>query len=278
MSEGIQIRLLSSTADIDAAVELQKIYWGQDMSNLVPAHMLLSIARHGGHIHGAFDGDTLVGIVIGFLGADFEGDSNVGAAGRLLVMSKRMVVLPAYRSRKIGEDLKRAQREFARRHGVQLVTWTFDPMLARNAYLNLHKLRAIGQHYVEDYFGGGASGSVMSADRLVANWWVNHPHTDGHDLPDATDAPIVNEVSVDAELPSPCGFVMSDAAIVRLEIPAEFQAFEVHHAQWAQEWRGHVRMAFQELLGAGYLATDVLRSGNRVFYVFTRDDGTFDFQ
>jgi predicted GNAT superfamily acetyltransferase len=278
MTEGIHIRLLTVPVEMDAAVELQKIYWGEDMSNLVPAHMLLSIARHGGHIHGAYDGNTLVGIVIGFLGADYDGDAAVGASDRLLLMSKRMVVLPEYRSKKIGEDLKRAQRDFALRHGVQLVTWTFDPLLARNAYLNLHKLRAVGQYYVEDYFGGGASSSVMSADRLVANWWVSHPHSDGHDLADATNAPIVNPISSDAELALPTDFVIADAAVLRLEIPVDFQALEAEHVAHAQEWRRYVRMAFQQLLGAGYLATDMLRSGNRVFYVFTRDDGTFDFQ
>ena len=59
-------------ADMDAAVELQKVYWGENQADLVPAHMLLSIARYGGHIHAAYDGNDMVGLLMGFLGANIH--------------------------------------------------------------------------------------------------------------------------------------------------------------------------------------------------------------
>src|SRR5215510_15581453 len=129
----ISIRSLSTMEELETAVELQKIYWGEDMGDLVPHHMLLSFSRYGGHVHGAYDEGRLVGVLMGFLGAEISTDGAEDAPSRMYVMSKRMVVLPEYRGKKIGEDLKLAQRDFAIRHNIQLVTWTFDPLLSRNA-------------------------------------------------------------------------------------------------------------------------------------------------
>jgi chorismate synthase len=277
MSE-IKIRTLHTPDEMEAAVELQKVYWGDDMGDLVPGHMLTSIANYGGHIHGAYDGDKMVGMLVGFLGADVKPDDNQSAPARMLVMSKRMVVLPEYRSHKIGENLKLAQADFARQHGIQLVTWTFDPLLSRNAYLNLHKLGAVGQKYLEDYFGGKSDNPVLRADRLVANWWVNHSHVQNRLQLELSDVPVANRVSFSPDgLIVPQDFHLPDSAIIRLEIPSEFQSRESADATLAASWRDHVRYSFKRLLEAGYLATDFMRVENRVFYVFTRDDKTFAF-
>jgi predicted GNAT superfamily acetyltransferase len=274
----IGIRTLHTSEEFAAAVELQKVYWGEDMSDQVPSHMLLSIARYGGHVHGAFDGDKMVGLLIGFLGAHYHSDTD-DATTCLLIMSKRMVVLPAYRGQKIGENLKLAQRDFARQHHVQLVSWTFDPLLSRNAYLNLHKLGAIGQEYVVDFFGSGASNPVMNADRLVANWWVNHPHLEKPAPVNLFHTPIANAVSLtEGGLLIPHEFRLPEHDVLRLEIPEEFLALERIDPVLGKQWRDYIRFAFQRLLEAGYIATDFMRVENRVFYVFTRDDGTFNFQ
>ena len=277
----ITIRILHQPKEMEAAVDLQKVYWGDDMGDLVPGHMLTSIANYGGHVHGAFDGDKMVGMLLGFLGADIKADDNRNAGKRILIMSKRMVVLPEYRGHKIGENLKVAQADYARQHGIQLVTWTYDPMLSRNAYLNLHKLRAVGQKYVEDYFGQDAKNPVLSADRLVANMWVNHPHVLHPTEIDVTNAPLINHVSSSFELDGiiePQYLNKPHAPIMRLEIPIEFQPLQNIDADLASEWRDHVREGFKMMLGAGYIATDFLRVENRVFYVFTQDDCSFDFE
>src|SRR5690606_24744048 len=99
----ITIRTLHSADEMSAAVDLQRVYWGNNMEDLVPEHMLLSIARYGGHIHAAYDGNRMVGLLMGFLGADIDPDEASDAPSQLYVMSKRMVVLPEYRGQKIGE-------------------------------------------------------------------------------------------------------------------------------------------------------------------------------
>lgn len=273
MEQHIQIRALQHPDEMNDAVELQKVYWGQDMGDLVPHHMLLSIANYGGHVFGAFIEGRMVGLLIGFLGADISPNDAKSAPQRALVMSKRMVVLPEYRNYKIGERLKLAQRDFAIRHDVPLVTWTFDPLLSRNAYLNLHKLGAIGQKYQSNYFGTGSHHATLSGDRLVANWWVKHVHQTTLGTRDYADAPTLTHV-VDSK---PLEFTLQSGDALLAEIPADFAGLELKDAGLGQAWRDYVRHVFTTLFTAGYLATDVIRRGERTFYVFTPDDGTFTF-
>lgn len=287
----ITIRLLHNSADMDAAVSLQQIYWGEDMSAIVPGHMLLSIARYGGHVHGAFVDDEMVGMLLGFLGAEIHPAKTDPAPQKLLVMSKRMVVQPQHRGRKIGENLKLAQRDFAIDHAIQLVTWTFDPLLSRNAYLNLHKLAGIGQKYEVNYFGSSASDPMLSGDRLVVNWWVNHPQTtrklnSQRVLPETLTAANQTAIS-DRGFLTPVtrrmNFEGFDALTV--EIPYEFVPLERNQPQLASRWRDHIRDVFQALLEAGYIATDFITKKpdsdgdrQRSYYIFTPHDGSFTFR
>ncbi len=274
MDAELTIRMLHSPAEMREAVELQKIYWGDDMSDIVPLHMLLSMAHYGGQVLGAFIGDRMVGLLMGFLGAKIQQGVRSQAADSLLLMSKRMVVLPDYRNYKIGERLKLAQRDYAIEHGIQLVTWTFDPLLSRNAYLNLHKLGAVGQAYQTDFFGQDAANPTLSGDRLVANWWVMHPHTQDRSPRAYSDAPTANTV----EGLWPGRIEVHAGTVQLLELPSDFQALQRTEPAAAAAWRAHMREAFQSLLSNGYIATDLLRQNDRSFYVFTQDDGSFTFR
>jgi chorismate synthase len=276
MSEqAVEIRALRTPDELQTAVELQKVYWGSDMSDIVPLHMLLSIANYGGHVFGAYVDGVLVGLLVGFLGAKISPQDKTPARDALLVMSKRMVVLPEYRNHKIGEQLKQAQRRFALDHGVPLVTWTFDALISRNAYLNLHKLGAIGQGYQVNFFGVNAANPTLSGDRLVVNWWVAHPHTADRTPREYTDAALVS--AWEDERPRFVGVEVGAAALL-LEIPSDIQALEKHNPALAAAWRAYAREAFLALFAAGYIATDVIRREGRTFYVFTPDDGTFTFK
>lgn len=274
----ITIRALQTADELEAAVDLQKVYWGHQMTDLVPYHMLLSIMKYGGHVYGALDGDVLVGMLLGFLGAELLPQGHEPAPQRLFVMSKRLVVLPEYRGRKIGERLKRAQRDFARRHSIPLVRWTFNPLLARNAYLNLHKLRAVGQQYEEDYFGQGVTHETLRADRLVTNWWVNHPHVEHPPVYHPAQYPVANTVSLTSHgYLEPSQVETVSSPIVRLEIPSEFEPIVRNQPTLAAQWRLHVRQAMPALLQRGYVAVDFVRLENRAFYVFSRNTQGYQF-
>lgn len=269
----ITIRALHSPSEMAEAVRLQHHYWGNNASDLVPAHMLLSIARYGGHVHAAFDGDKLVGLLMGFLGANIRPDDDGLAANSLYIMSKRMVVLADYRGQQIGERLKQAQYDYAQRHGIALVLWTYDPLLSVNAYLNLHKLGAVGQRYERDYFGSDSDNPVLSADRLQVNWWVGHPHVKqglAIDLRELT----LSKSHDDWRVPQA---VIDHDRYCLLEIPANFREIEASAPALASQWRQHVRQHFTDLMQRGYLATDFIRHNGHMLYVFTEDDGTFRF-
>src|SRR5262249_42600686 len=95
----------------------------------------------------------------------------------LEIFSKRMIVLDDHRGQGIGYRLKLAQRDIAMRQGIRLVTWTFDPLLSTNAHLNIRKLGAISQVYLDDYYGTQDEGGLTtlgSSGRLVAEWWVTN--------------------------------------------------------------------------------------------------------
>lgn len=110
MEATVEIRALTHPKELEAVVELQKIYWGTDMGDIVPAHMLLSMVSYGGHVFGGFVDGRMVGVLMGFLGAKITAEDQKLASASLLLMSKRMVVFPEYRNYKIGEKLKLAQR------------------------------------------------------------------------------------------------------------------------------------------------------------------------
>jgi chorismate synthase len=279
LDPNITIRILHTSQEMHDAVQIQRVYWGDDMGDMVPLHMMMSISHYGGHIFGAYDGDKLVGILIGFLGADVKPDDNLDARQRLLIMSKRMVVLPEYRGRKIGESLKLAQRDYALRHNIPLVSWTFDPMLSRNAYLNIHKLRGVVQKYIPDFFGKEVANPALQADRVSLSWWVAHSRLTQDVLPDMSSAPILNPTKLQNGLRVLNGSENNlQESAYRLEIPSEFVPYERLDTQLAQDWRLHIRHHFQRLLSSGYLASDFVRIDERSFYVFARDDGTYRFE
>src|SRR5664279_5331815 len=174
--ETIEIRPLRAFDDMRSVVEMQSNYWGDDLESVIPAHMLFSLANHGGHVLAAFDGSRPVGVLVGFLSTNME-EPMRPAMANLQIFSKRMVVLPEYRGQGIGYRLKLAQRAIAITQGIRLVVWTFDPMLALNAHLNIRKLGAICHTYNEDYYGTSSEGGLArlgSSDRLMVEWWVTN--------------------------------------------------------------------------------------------------------
>lgn len=141
----LEIRHLSAPGDAGHAANLQRLIWGGDD---VPAHVLLAAEYNGGLCAGAFVGGTLAGFVWGFLGLDSRVDPP-----RLKHCSHQLGVHPDYRNRGLGFLLKRFQWEFVRGQGIELITWTYDPLLATNAHLNIARLGATCATYRRDEYG-----------------------------------------------------------------------------------------------------------------------------
>lgn len=283
----IEIRPLRALAEMQAAVDLQKNYWGDDLESVIPAHMLFSLANHGGHVLAAFDGERAVGVLVGFL-STHDAEPQRPAMANLQVFSKRMVVLPEYRGHGIGYRLKLAQRDIALKAGIRLVVWTFDPLLAPNAHLNIRKLGAICSTYHQDYYGTASEGGLAklgSSDRLLAEWWVTSRRVEEHvngSRSDLTlkhyldaDTLIVNPstLSADGALLPAATTVQPAGAFALLEIPTRYTAIEDGNPQLARTWRLHVRVTFQQVLARGFTVTDFItetyEGRERSFYLLS---------
>lgn len=281
----LRIQRLLRAQQLDEVVELQKTYWGHDAGNLVPRHMLYSLALHGGHVLGAYVQERLVGFVMGFIGTDIDMDDRAArpAMANLLIMSKRMVVLQSYRGRSIGYRLKLAQREIALKQAIRLITWTYDPLLAANAHLNIRKLGAVVQRYSANYFGLTA-GDTLRSDRLVVEWWVTQRRAETRargagsqlNLTHYLDVrtPIVNRAMPVGEWLKPRAMTaVPGSTFALVEIPGDFIRLEASERGLADDWRGHIRDVFTQIFSAGYIITDfvsdVFEGRRRSFYLLS---------
>ncbi len=286
-----RIQRLLDARQLDEVVELQKTWWGDEAHNLVPRHMLHSLAHHGGHVLGALDGSRLVGFVMGFIGTDIDIDDRDArpAMANLLIMSKRMVVLEDYRGRNIGFRLKMAQREIAMKQAIRLITWTFDPLLAANAHLNIRKLGAVVQRFSSNYFGLG-EGDNLRADRLIVDWWVTQRRVKERargagsqlSLKHYLDvsAPIINRAETGGDWLRPRGMTgLPNSTFALVEIPGDFLQLEAGDRALADAWRYHIRDVFTQIFAAGYIITDFVSDAfegrQRSFYLLSRhfDEG-----
>ena len=211
------IRRVQTLDEYRECVALQEETWGEGFSERVPASVLLVTQKLGGVVAAAFQGERMVGFVFGMTGV---------MHGRLVHWSDMLAVRPEARGSGIGERLKRHQRELVRALGVGTMQWTFDPLVARNARLNLVRLGARATEYVPNMYGEGTGSPLhgaMPTDRLVVTWDLTRD---------------------DAAPREP-----SDGPLVRIEVPHDVHALPPEERA---EWRAVTRAAFVEHLARGY--------------------------
>lgn len=267
----VTIRPLGGLRERQACVALQRRVWGHDFADRVPASILMIAQETGGVVSGAFSGDRLVGFVFGITGLQ---------AGHGVHWSDMLAVDPEFRGRGIGYKLKLHQRERLLGSGVELARWTFDPLEARNAALNLRRLGATASEYRRNVYG--ASNSPLHAgigtDRLVAEWAIASARVErrvrGEDVPgpDAwADAPVLNPPVMAGSLPRP-GTTIADPRepIVRVAIPEDVQALKREDLATALAWRRNVGAALETAFRKEYVAVDLDRGGPVPTYVLDR--------
>jgi predicted GNAT superfamily acetyltransferase len=160
---GVSLRPLTSVGDADGVLEVMIATWGNHQ--LLPREMIVALGESGNAPFGALDDDgLLVGYVLGWAGVD-EADG-------LHVHSHMLAALPDRRHRGVGYALKLAQRAQALDQDVHVVRWTFDPMVARNAWVNLGKLGAVADRFRRDFYGAMTDtlNDGERSDRLVVRW------------------------------------------------------------------------------------------------------------
>src|SRR5574339_799616 len=164
------IKILETPEEMTRVEELQRLVWHVSETDVLPAHMLITAAHNGGVILGAFERDQLIGFVFGFPGLEFTPDGP-----RPKHCSHMMGIHPKYRDSGVGFALKRAQWKMVRHQGLDHITWTYDPLLSRNARLNITKLGAVCSTYRRSEYGEMRDGlnAGLPSDRFQVDWWVN---------------------------------------------------------------------------------------------------------
>ena len=155
----ITFRDLHGMTEFRAAEELQRQVWGEgDQPD--PADLMFVIQAEGGLVGGAWLDGRLMGYVFGFPTRDPQ-----------VQHSHRLAVLPQARGLGLGLRLKTYQRGWCLHHGIARVRWTFDPLRAVNASLNIHSLGAESDTYLPDYYGEMAGiNAGLGSDRLLVDW------------------------------------------------------------------------------------------------------------
>ncbi|HXF85432.1 MAG TPA: GNAT family N-acetyltransferase [Anaerolineales bacterium] len=280
------IRLLETPEDMTAVEALQRLVWPGSETDIVPAHVLITAVHNGGLVIGAFDGDQLIGFVFGFPGLEFTPDGP-----RPKHCSHMMGIHPNYRDSGIGFALKRAQWQMVRHQGLDHVTWTYDPLLSRNAYLNIAKLGAVCNTYRRSEYGDMRDGlnAGLPSDRFQVDWWVNTRRVERRlskrprrllRLEDFTQAdlqPLYTPLFGTDGLPRPPEhFSPLEGKLILTEIPYDFIALKEADFALARDWRFFTREVFETAFAAGYLVTDFIRETQRSFYVLCNGESTLE--
>jgi predicted GNAT superfamily acetyltransferase len=277
----VDIRPIRTQAEYRAVEQLQREAWGLEEVEIVPDHLLVTAQKNGGLVLGAFnagladENEGLVGFVFGFAGL---------SPGRQVKHCSHMAaVVPAYQDQNLGYRLKLAQREHVLAQGLNLITWTFDPLESRNASLNFHKLGTLCRTYVRDLYGRmrDALNVALPSDRFEVEWHIASSHVKDRiantgqsrslSQLQAAGVPLLNR-PFPGDPPRPIDYIPSiEGERLLIEIPAYFQAIKAKDLQLARAWRLHTRALFEAAFERAYVVTDLLFQAGHSYYLLEKD-------
>lgn len=229
MADALDIRELHTIDEMVAASGVFEAVWGSPDGGM-PPNLLRALEHSGNYVVGVFDAERMVAASVAFFGPPSSRSMHSHVTG----------VLPEAQARGIGRALKTHQREWAFAHDVGTITWTFDPLIARNAHFNLEVLGARVTDYLVDHYGdmGDAINSGDESDRLHVAWHLASPVP----TPEASDV------------------------VATVAIPSDIEALRRVDPDAAARLRREVRDAFRAQLDAG-LAVGGFRTGEGYLFV-----------
>ena len=242
MSGEVILRALDGIEECRAAVRFQETIWGEGFSERVPASLLHVLPRVGSVAIAAWQGDRMVGFVFGVTGVE---------RGRVVHWSDILGVAKEVRDRGIGRRLKEAQRAAAIEAGAEVMYWTFDPLEARNAWFNLHRLGVRVREYRVDMYGEPNSPlhTGIGTARLIARWSLAGTAAEAVD---AASSSTGLSLDLTGPLPTPDpGIGPESGRPYRVEIPADIQAIKHADPALAARWRSAVRDVMTSAFAAG---------------------------
>jgi predicted GNAT superfamily acetyltransferase len=241
---GVRILPLDTLAGVRAAAALFAQVWRTEPTTPpLAAEVMRAVEHAGGYVVGAFADGRLVGASSGF----------IGLTGSTPVLHSHIsgVNEPG---RGVGLALKLHQRAWALARGISTITWTFDPLVRRNAWFNLAKLGAVGVEYLVDFYGpmtDGVNGGE-SSDRLFTRWDLT-----------ARAAPVAVEdalVLLDGDRRSTAAASSSGQPLL-VNLPEDIERLRLSDPATARAWRTAVREALVPAFADGYQARGITRDG-----------------
>jgi predicted GNAT superfamily acetyltransferase len=265
----VRIKELRHLAEFEKLLDIQRAVWGHNETDLTPPHLFRVHSHLGAIIIGAYVGKEIAGFVYSFPAVHNE---------KCCLHSHQLAVLPKFQGLGIGKLLKNAQRDEAVKRGFDLITWTFDPMGARNANLNLHALGAIARTYLPDFYGRMPAlwlGPDIPTDRLLIEWPVrkarpgNKPEETGKgDFVQRTAKALERKDPLNPlSYPGRSRLGLADR-IVLVEILRDVRSL-TRKPGLVAAWQKALRRVLKGYFARGYRAVDFI-FGDRVFYVLKK--------
>ena len=213
MNNSIQVRKLDNLQDQDSARKIFDITWSLDAGTEITPNLLQAMVHSGSYLSGAFIENKIVGAAFAFPA------TNSG----LHLHSHMTAVLPEYRDKGVGYALKIDQWNWAKKNNYSKLSWTFDPLVRRNAKLNIAKLGVDISAYHPNFYGEmpDALNAGDESDRLMVSW-----RTD-------IDAPKARELITNPE-----------PGDILIEIPEDIVAIRSKNQSESMKWRRQVREQF----------------------------------
>lgn len=260
---GVRVRELTTQDELTAVYRMYNEIWRPDPTNPpVTSELLRALSKAGSYLAGAFDHGELVAACVGFFGTPASSALHSHITG----------VSGTARGRNVGFALKVHQRAWSMLRGVSTVSWTFDPLVRRNAYFNLVKLAASVDEYLTNFYGfmhDGINGSDDS-DRILMNWHLESPAV----INACAGSPVQMHADVDTSSialgigadggPRPGSL---DGETLLVALPEDIEALRAQEPGRAKAWRVAVRESLGELLAADAQVVGFDRAG---WYVVRR--------
>lgn len=237
---GITLRTVTDQAGVTDARGIFDAVWPPITGGTqVPPNLFVALLHAGGYACVAYRDGVPVGATLGFLGDH----------GGVHIHSHMAGVLEAHRDHHIGTAMKLHQRAWCLDHGIDTVIWTFDPLVKRNARLNICKLGVDVEGYEPDFYGEmpDSINAGDPSDRVFAVWRLTS---------DRVREAIAN------------GLPPVESAGLIVEIPDDIVALRQQDPAVAQVWRMRVREQMMGAVAEGLIVRGVDSEGN---YVMGRD-------
>ena len=213
MNYSIQVRELDNLQDQDSGREIFDLTWAMDAGTEITPNLLQAMVHSGAYLSGAFIENKIVGAAFAFPA------TNSG----LHLHSHMTAVLDEFRDKGVGYALKIDQWNWAKKHKYSHLSWTFDPLVRRNAKLNIVKLGVDISAYFPNFYGSmpDTLNAGDESDRLMVSWSTD------------IDEPKARELIINPELDD-----------ILIEIPEDIVAIRSKNQSESMKWRRQVREQF----------------------------------